>query len=149
MYIGNLLRWSTLLAVVPIFLVIVLPMIYGENQSKPSLPIDLFSAALIALCIFLLFWLPIVIYSIIIQARSVGILGEHLYTITPDLFTEQTSVNKTESSWLSIKSVRMNKYAIYVIVKPYSMHILPRRCFNCQESYINAYKKIKSCHQNA
>jgi hypothetical protein len=90
----------------------------------------------VALCVlFLIFFIGIWMFVLVVGAllvlfnRNPGFFTEHVLTIAPEGFTEVTSVNRTEHSWIGVQKIARSSDHLLIYIASNHAHVVPRRAF--------------------
>jgi hypothetical protein len=85
----------------------------------------------------------IVVLASYVPRLNKGILTDHTITLSPDGFTELTSVNKTESTWGGLSKLGQNQRYIFLFISEHAAHTIPKRAFPSREIAAEFYNYAK------
>lgn len=139
MHLGTFISWSSLIWIVALYAFITYPLLFDKNKvfcvTQDSLLYGLKTT-------FFLYFGFGAFFAIISIFFSNEVLGNHIYTISPDHFTSESDINTTTTKWPGIKKIRKTKFSIYINTTWYLMHIIPISAFNSKNDFDSFYEKL-------
>jgi hypothetical protein len=89
------------------------------------------------------------LFILLTSTEKGGILGSHIYRLTPEGLHESTPVNVALQKWAAIQSVGKSPNFIFLRINSYLFHLIPRRSFDSQEEFESFWANVRKFRESA